>query len=41
MLVIDLLDIPAYLLPLTNPFSFTSFLILPNLFSSNTSIPFL
>ena len=32
---------PACLLPLTNPFTFSSFLILPNLFFSNTSIPFL
>ena len=32
---------PARLLPLTNPFTFSSFLILPNLFSSNTPIPFL
>ena len=32
---------PAYLLPLTNPFIFSSFLILPNPFFSNTSIPFL
>ena len=32
---------PAYLLPLANPFIFSSFFILPNLFSSNTSIPFL
>ena len=32
---------PAYLLPLTNPFIFSSFLILPNPFSSNTPIPFL
>ena len=31
----------AYLLPLTNPFIFSSFSILPNLFSSNTPIPFL
>ena len=31
----------AYLLPLTNPFIFSSFLILSNLFSSNTPIPFL
>ena len=31
----------AYLLPLTNPSIFSSFLILPNLFSSNTPIPFL
>ena len=32
---------PAHLLPLTNPFIFSSFSILPNLFSSNTPIPFL
>ena len=31
----------ARLLPLANPFIFSSFLILPNLFSSNTPIPFL
>ena len=31
----------ARLLPLTNPFIFSSFLILPNPFSSNTPIPFL
>ena len=31
----------AYLLPLTNPFIFSSFSILPNPFSSNTPIPFL
>ena len=31
----------AHLLPLTNPFIFSSFSILPNLFSSNTPIPFL
>jgi len=41
MLVVDLLDNLAYLLPLTNPFIFSFFLILPNLFSFNTSIPFL
>ncbi len=39
--VVDPLDNPAYLLPLTNPFIFGSFSILPNLFSSNTPIPFL
>ena len=32
---------PARLLPLTNPFIFSSFLILPNPFSFNTPIPFL
>ena len=32
---------PARLLLLTNPFIFSSFLILPNLFFSNTPIPFL
>ena len=31
----------VYLLPLTNPFVFGFFLILPNPFSSNTPIPFL
>ena len=31
----------ACLLPLTNLFIFSSFSILPNLFSFNTSIPFL
>ena len=31
----------APLLPLTNPFIFNSFSILPNPFSSNTPIPFL
>ena len=31
----------AYLLPLANSFIFSSFLILPNQFSSNTLIPFL
>jgi len=34
----DPLDNPARLLPLTNPFIFSSFLILANLFSSNTPI---
>jgi len=38
---VDPLDDPARLLPLTNPFIFGSFLILPNPFSSNTPIPFL
>jgi len=38
---VDPLDNPACLLPLTNPFIFSSFLILPNPFSSNTPIPFL
>jgi len=32
---------PARLLPLTNSFIFSFFLILPNPFSSNTPIPFL
>jgi len=41
MPAVDPLDNPAYLLPLTNPFIFNSFLILPNPFSSNTPIPFL
>ena len=31
----------ARLSPLTNPFIFSSFLILPNPFSPNTPIPFL
>ena len=31
----------ACLLPLANPFIFSSFLLLPNLFSFNTPIPFL
>jgi len=39
--VVDPLDSPVCLLPLTNSFTFSSFLILPNLFSSNTPIPFL
>jgi hypothetical protein len=38
---VDPLDSPSRLLPLTNPFIFSSFLILPNLFSYNTPIPFL
>ena len=41
ILVVVLLNNPARLLPLANPFIFSSFLILPNLFFSNTSIPFL
>ena len=41
MPAVDPLDNPAYLLPLTNPFIFGSFLILPNPFSFNTPIPFL
>jgi hypothetical protein len=41
ILVVDPLDNLAYLSPLTNPFIFSSFLILPNLFSYNISIPFL
>ena len=40
-LAVDPIDNPAYLSPLTNPFIFSSFLILPDLFSSNTPIPFL
>jgi hypothetical protein len=40
-LVVDPVDNPARLLPSTNPFIFSSFLIIPNLFSSNTPIPFL
>ena len=39
--IVDPLNNPAYLLPLTNLFIFSSFLILPNPFSSNTPIPFL
>jgi hypothetical protein len=39
--VVDPLDNPARLLPLTNPFIFSSFLLLPNPFSYNTPIPFL
>ena len=39
--VVDPINNPACLSPLTNPFIFSSFLILPNLFSSNTPIPFL
>ena len=41
MLVVVSSNNPAPLLPLTNPFIFSSFLILPNPLSSNTSIPFL
>ena len=41
MLVVVSPSNPARLLPLTNPFIFSSFLILSNLFSSNTPIPFL
>ena len=40
-LAVDPLDNPAYLLPLTNPFIFSFFLMLPNPFSFNTPIPFL
>jgi hypothetical protein len=39
--VVDPVDNPARLSPLTNPFVFSSFSIIPNLFSSNTPIPFL
>ena len=39
--VADPVDNPARLSPLTNPFIFSSFSIIPNPFSSNTSIPFL
>jgi hypothetical protein len=39
--VVDPIDNPARLSPLTNPFIFSSFSIIPNLFSSNTPIPFL
>ena len=38
---VDPVDNLARLLPLTNSFIFNSFLILPNLFSSNIPIPFL
>ena len=41
ILVIVSLNTLARLLPSANPFIFSSFLILPNPFSSNTSIPFL
>ena len=41
MLVVDSLDNLACLLPLTNPFIFSSFLMLLNPFSSNTPVPFL
>jgi len=40
-LAVDSIDFPARLLPLANSFIFSSFLILPNPFSSNTPIPFL
>jgi hypothetical protein len=39
--VVDPVDNPAYLSPLTNLFIFSSFSIIPNPFSSNTPIPFL
>ena len=41
ILIVDPMDNPAHLSPLTNLFVFSSFLMLPNLFSSNTPIPFL
>ena len=41
MPAVDPVDSPARLLPLTNPFIFSSFLIIPNPFSSNTPLPFL
>jgi hypothetical protein len=41
MPAVDPIDDLARLSPLTNPFIFSSFLILPNLFSSNIPIPFL
>ena len=41
MPVVDPLDDPACLSPLTNPFVFSSFSILPNLFSFDTPVPFL
>jgi hypothetical protein len=37
--VVDPVDNPARLSPLTNLFIFSSFSIIPNLFSSNTPIP--
>ena len=40
-LVVDPMDNSACLLPLTNPFIFSSFLMLPNPFSFNTPVPFL
>ena len=40
-LIVDPINNLAYLSPLTNPFIFSFFLILPNLFSINTPIPFL
>jgi hypothetical protein len=39
--VVDPVDNPARLLPLTDPFVFSSFLVIPNPFSSNTPVPFL
>ena len=41
ILAVNLVDNPACLLPLTNPFVFGSFSMLPNLFSSDTPVPFL
>ena len=38
---VDPVDNPARLSPLANLFIFSSFLMLPNPFSSNTPIPFL
>jgi hypothetical protein len=38
---VDPVDNPARLLPLTDPFIFSSFSIIPDLFSSNTPVPFL
>jgi hypothetical protein len=40
ILVVDPIGNLTRLLPLTNPFIFSFFLILPNLFTSNTPIPF-
>jgi hypothetical protein len=40
-LVVDPVDNPACLLPLTDLFIFSSFSIIPDPFSSNTPIPFL
>ena len=39
--IVDPVDNPARLSPLTNPFIFSFFLMLPNPFSFNTPVPFL
>ena len=39
--VVDPVDNPARLSPLTDPFIFGSFLMLPDPFSSDTPVPFL